>query len=56
MTGIFSCLLLNSGVTILFAVLFAISEALGNNKKIKSNSVYQFIHNFLTSANSKKKE
>lgn len=54
----YSCLLLNSGLTILFAVLFAFSEYLGTNPKIKENSVYQFIHHFLIAVtkNNKDKE
>lgn len=53
-----SCLLLNSGLTILFAILFAISEYIGTNPKMKQNTVYQVIHSFLIAAtkNSKEKE
>jgi hypothetical protein len=55
----YSCLLLNSGLAILFAILYALSECIGRNPNIKENTVYQFIHHFLvavTSKNNKKKE
>jgi hypothetical protein len=46
----YSCLLLNSGLTILFAILYALSEYIGRNPNIKENTVYQFIHHFLIAA------
>ena len=54
----YSCLVLNSGLTILFAILYALSEYIGQNATIKENTVYQFIHNFLIAAtkNNKQKE
>lgn len=51
----YSCLLLNSGLTILFAILYALSEYIGRNSNIKENTLYQFIHNFLIAATSKNK-
>jgi hypothetical protein len=44
---ILECLLLNSGLTILFAILYALSEYIGRNPNIKENTLYQFIHHFL---------
>jgi hypothetical protein len=54
----YSCLLLNSGLTILFALLYALSEYIGRNPNIKENTVYQFIHHFLIAVtkNNKNKE
>lgn len=53
----YSCLLFNSGLTILFAILFALSEYIGRNPKIKENTLYQFIHHFLIAlTNNNKKE
>jgi hypothetical protein len=54
----YSCLLLNSGLTILFAVLYSLSEYIGANSNIKENTVYQLIHNFLIAVtkNNKSKE
>jgi hypothetical protein len=43
----YSCLLLNSGLTILFAILYALSEYIGKNPNIKENTVYQLVHHFL---------
>jgi hypothetical protein len=43
----YSCLLLNSGLTILFAILYALSEYIGRNPNIKENTLYQFVHHFL---------
>ena len=43
----YSCLLLNSGLTILFAILYALSEYIGTNPNIKQNTLYQFVHHFL---------
>lgn len=51
----YSCLILNSGLTVVFALLFALSEYLGQNTKIKENTVYQFIHNFLKAVTIEKK-
>jgi hypothetical protein len=45
-----ACLALNSGITIILGLLFAFSEFLGQNKRIKANNVYQFIRNFLIAA------
>jgi hypothetical protein len=55
----YSCLLLNSGLTILFAILYALSEYIGKNPNIKENTVYQVIHHFLvaaTKSNNKKEK
>jgi hypothetical protein len=38
-----TCLLTNFGFTIFLALGWAFSECLGNNDKIKANSVYQFV-------------
>jgi hypothetical protein len=46
----YSCLLLNSGLTILFAILYALSEYIGKNPNIKENTVYQLVHHFLIAA------
>jgi hypothetical protein len=45
-----ACIALNSGITLLLGLLFAFSEFLGQNKKIKANNVYQFVRNFLIAA------
>jgi hypothetical protein len=45
-----ACVLLNSGITVVLAMLFAFSEYLGQNEKIKANNVYQFVRNFLIAA------
>lgn len=50
------CILLNSGITVGLGVLFALSEYLGQNKKIKANNVYQFIRNFLIAATKNNKD
>ena len=42
-----SCLLANWGLTVILGLLFSLSEYLGENKKIKANTVYQFIRNIL---------
>jgi hypothetical protein len=54
----YSCLLLNSGLTIFFAILYALSEYIGRNPNIKENTLYQFIHHFLIAVtkNNKSKE
>ena len=54
----YSCLLLNSGLTVLFALLYALSEYIGRNQNIKENTLYQFIHHFLVAEtkNNKNKE
>jgi hypothetical protein len=55
----YSCLLLKSGLTILLAILNALSEYIGRNPNIKENTLYQFIHHFLiavTSKNNSKEE
>jgi hypothetical protein len=54
----YSCLLLNSGLTILFAVLYTLSEYIGRNPNIKENTLYQFLHHFLIAVtkNNKSKE
>jgi len=44
---VISCLLANWGLTLVFGLLFSLSEYLGENKKIKANTVYQFIRNIL---------
>jgi hypothetical protein len=49
----YSCLLLNSGLTILFAILYTLSEYIGRNPNIKENTVYQFVHHFLIAVTSK---
>lgn len=51
-----ACLLLNSGITVLLGFLFAFSEYLGQNEKIKANNVYQFIRNFLIAATKNNKK
>jgi hypothetical protein len=51
----YSCIILNSGLTILFAILFTLSEYIGKNPNIKENTLYQFIHHFLTAVTSKNK-
>lgn len=51
-----ACLLLNSGLTVLLGFLFAFSEYLGQNEKIKANSVYQFVRNFLIAATKNNKK
>jgi hypothetical protein len=43
----YSCILLNNGIAIIFALLFVLSEYIGRNPKIKENTVYQFVHHFL---------
>lgn len=48
--SLLACLALNSGITIVLGLLFAISEFLGQNQKVKANNVYQFIRNFLIAA------
>lgn len=35
-------------ISIAFGILFVVSEALGNNPKIKANSVFQFIQAILS--------
>lgn len=45
-----ACIALNTGITIALGLLFAFSEFLGQNEKIKANNVYQFIRNFLIAA------
>jgi hypothetical protein len=54
----YSCLLLNSGLTILFAVLYTLSEYIGTNPNIKENTLYQLVHHFLVAVtkNNKQKE
>jgi hypothetical protein len=58
MTTWYSCLLLNSGLTILFAVLYTLSEYIGTNPNIKENTLYQLVHHFLVAVtkNNKQKE
>ena len=41
------CFLGNILADIFFLLLFAISEWMGHNKKIKENSLYDWIHNKL---------
>lgn len=48
--SLLACIALNSGITLALALLFAFSEYLGQNQKIKANNVYQFIRNFLIAA------
>ena len=45
-----ACIALNTGITFTLGLLFAFSEFLGQNEKIKANNVYQFIRNFLIAA------
>ena len=47
MTSALTCILYAHGATIVFAFLFTMSEWIGNNKKIKQNSIYQVINTFL---------
>jgi hypothetical protein len=56
MMSAIACLLLNSGLTVLLGFLFAFSEYLGQNEKIKANSVYQFVRNFLIAATKNNKK
>lgn len=51
----YSCLMLNSGLTIAFGILYTISEYLGQNPNIKANTVYQLIYNFLFAVVNKNK-
>jgi hypothetical protein len=44
---VISCLVANWGITVVLGLLFSFSEYLGQNKKIKANTVYQFIRNIL---------
>jgi hypothetical protein len=44
---VISCLVANWGITVVLGLLFSLSEYLGQNKKIKANTVYQFIRNIL---------
>ena len=53
---IWECLLLNWGITVVLAVLLALSELLDEVPSIKSNSIHRFIYNFLKVVVSKKKE
>jgi hypothetical protein len=53
---IWECLLLNWGITVLLAVLLALSELLDEVPSIKSNSIHRFVYNFLKVVVSKKKE
>jgi hypothetical protein len=53
---IWECLLLNWGITVLLAVLLALSELLEEVPSIKSNSIHRFVYNFLKVVVSKKKE
>ena len=48
--SLLACIALNSGITICLGILFAFSEYLGQNQKIKANNVYQFTRNFLIAA------
>jgi hypothetical protein len=48
--SLLACIALNSGITIGLGILFAFSEYLGQNQKIKANNVYQFTRNFLIAA------
>jgi hypothetical protein len=50
------CLLLNWGITVVLAVLLALSELLDEVPSIKSNSIHRFVYNFLKVVVSKKKE
>jgi hypothetical protein len=51
----YSCLVLNSGLTVLFAILYALSEYIGRNPNIKENTLYQVIYHFLIAVTSKNK-
>ena len=44
---IWECLLLNWGITVVLAVLLALSELLDELPSVKSNSIHRFIYNFL---------
>jgi hypothetical protein len=48
--SLIACIALNSGITLALGILFALSEYLGQNQKIKANNVYQFFRNFLIAA------
>lgn len=52
----YSCLLLNSGLTIFFAVLYALSEYIGRNPYIKENTLYQFVYHFLVAVTKNNKK
>jgi len=43
----YSCLALNYGLTVVFAILYALSEYIGRNPNIKENTVYQVVPHFL---------
>lgn len=49
MSSALTCIFYAHGAAIIFAFLFAVSEWIGNNKKIKQNSIYQIINTFLKS-------
>jgi hypothetical protein len=55
---IWECLLLNWGITVVLAVLLALSELLDELPSVKSNSIHRFIYNFLkvVTKNNKSKE
>jgi hypothetical protein len=47
------CIAINWGITILLAILLAISEILDEIPSIKSNSIHKFLYNFLKVISSK---
>jgi hypothetical protein len=53
---IWECLFLNWGITVVLAVLLALSELLDEVPSIKSNSIHRFVYNFLKVVINKKKE
>jgi hypothetical protein len=53
---IWECLLLNWGITIVLAIILALSELLDELPSVKSNSIHRFVYNFLKVATNKSKE
>lgn len=45
--SIINCLLANDGLTLFLSISLLLSEYLGTNKRIKENSIYQFLYNIL---------
>jgi hypothetical protein len=52
---VWECLLLNWGITIILAILLALSELLDELPSVKSNSIHRFIYNFLKVITNKSK-
>jgi len=47
-------LMTGENMTLILGVLFAISELMGSNEKIKANGIFDFFHKILKSLVSKK--